>query len=157
MDEETDDQPAPINSELYNPSVEEENDETHEMFNLSADEEAAEEMATFLAELEKDDISEAIRQGLKKKFEVATTKLSGLFKKQQELIAEEEQEVRAELEKELHQLSQQQHAGDISIEDEKKAKKQDHMKQIMLQKRVAALTNQVELADQKSRSVSMQW
>lgn len=154
MEEADPPQPEPSEGdELFNPPVEQENDETHEMFNLSADEEAAKEMEEFLAAVEKEDISEAIRQGLKKKLESATTKLSELFKKQQELNAEEEMEVRAELEKEL--TLQTAAAG--ALAEEKQAKKQDNMKLIMLQKKATALTNQVELSEQKARSVTLQW
>jgi hypothetical protein len=155
MEETSEDRNISVSSELYNPPVEDDNDETHEMFNLSADEEAADEMESFLAQLEKDDISDVIRKGLKRKLEVATTKLADLFKRQQELNAEEEEQVRAELEKELHALSQQ-HAASAP-ENDRQARKQDQMKQIMLQKKVTVLTNQVELSEQKSRSVTLQW
>lgn len=128
-------------------------DETNELYNLSADEEAADEMEAFLNSIEKTDIGEILKRDLKKKLEFATTKLSDLFKKQQELNAEEEELEQVETEKDptIQTTIQQQ------TNEEKIPKKQDNLKQLMLQKKVQSLNNQVELADQKARSVTLQW
>ena len=127
-------------------------DETNELYNLSADEEAVDEMEAFLDSLEKTDIGEILKKDLKKKLEFATTKLSDLFKKQQELNVEEEELEQVETEKDpAIQTTIQQ------TNEEKAPKKQDNLKQLMLQKKVQSLNNQVELADQKARSVTIQW
>ena len=128
-------------------------DETNELYNLSADEEAADEMEAFLNSIEKTDIGEILKRDLKKKLEFATTKLSDLFKKQQELNVEEEEleQVATEKDPTIQTTIQQQ------TNEEKIPKKQDNLKQLMLQKKVQSLNNQVELADQKARSVTLQW
>lgn len=139
-----------MEEEIYNPPPEVDHDETHEMYNLAADEQASKEMSEFLETLEKDNLGDVIKTALQKKLEFATSKLSELFKKQAELAAEEEMDI-LELQKEATLAT-----ATAQIE-EKTNKKQDNMKQLMLQKKVTALNNQVELSEQKARSVTVQW
>lgn len=135
---------------IYNPPVEENHDETNEMYNLAADEAASNEMSEFLETLEKDKVGDVLKITLQKKLEFATSKLSELFKKQQELAVEEEMDI-IELQKEVT-------IATVNAQNEEKTnKKQDNMKQLMLQKKVTALNNQVELSEQKARSVTIQW
>jgi ribosome-associated toxin RatA of RatAB toxin-antitoxin module len=155
MDEKEDQPPA--DEDEYVPSVREEepSDETNEMYNLSADEAAADEMETFLASLEKSDTGAELRKELKAKLEVASTKLADLFKKQQLLNEEEERAAQEAIEKELQQAQKEMPVQTQA--EEKTAKKQDTLKYIMLQKKANSLMNDVELAEQKSRSVTLQW
>jgi hypothetical protein len=154
MDEKAD-QP-PVDEDEYVPTVREEepSDETDEMYNLSADEAAADEMESFLESLEMNDAGAELRKELKAKLEVASTKLADLFKKQQLLQEEEELAAQAAIEKELQQA---QAALPQAQAEDKNAKKQDTLKYILLQKKANSLINDVELAEQKSRSVTLQW
>lgn len=139
-----------MEEEIFNPPVEVDHDETNEMYNLAADEAASKEMSEFLETLEKDNMGEVIKTTLHKKLEFATSKLAELFKKQQDLAVEEEMDI-LELQKEATI------ANATAQSEEKTNKKQDNMKQLMLQKKVNALNNQVELSEQKARSVTVQW
>ena len=131
------------------PSTDNHGDSTIDMFDLAADELAAKEMEQFLMSVEKNDIGDILKKDLKKKLEAATAKLNDLFKQQQALSVEEELDQSA-LEKELTLLA--------AAQGEEKAKgKADHMRNLLLQKRVTALNNQVELSEQKARSVTIQW
>ena len=138
--------------EEYEPPSNDDHDETNEMYNLAADEEAAKEMEEFLEALEKNDVSGAIKREMKRKLEATTVKLSGLFKEQRELIVEEEEEEPAPV-----ALVKQPSMTAAAALEEKSNRKQDHMKQLLLQKKVTMLDNQVELSQQKARSVTAQW
>jgi hypothetical protein len=128
-------------------------DETHEMHSVALEEQAAKEMEEFLETLEKENLAETIKLSLQKKLEAATTKLAGLFEKQRELSMEEEVD-----QLELMKIATLANAtSGAEVEKSNANRKQDNMKQIMLQKKINALDNKLELAEQKAHSLTMQW
>lgn len=134
---------------LRAPALDSHGEATLDMFDLAADELAAKEMEQFLMSVEKNDIGDILKKDLKKKLEAATAKLNDLFKQQQALSVEEEFDQSA-LEKELTLLA--------AAQGEEKARgKADQLRNLLLQKRVTTLNNQVELSEQKARSVTIQW
>lgn len=138
-----------MDSVMEQPPVVEGQDETNDMYNLAADELASKEMEAFLMSLEKNDIGDVLKKDLKKKLEVATTKLNDLFKQQQAISVEEEID-QAALDRELTLQT-------AALGEEKARGKADNMRNLLLQKRVVSLNNQVELSEQKAKSVTLQW
>lgn len=134
---------------MEQPPIAEGQDETNDMYNLAADELASKEMEAFLMSLEKNDIGDVLKKDLKKKLEVATTKLNDLFKQQQAMSVEEEID-QAALDRELTLQT-------AALGEEKARGKADNMRNLLLQKRVVSLNNQVELSEQKAKSVTLQW
>lgn len=134
---------------MEQPPVVEGQDETNDMYNLAADELASKEMEEFLMSLDKNDIGDVLKKDLKKKLEVATTKLNDLFKQQQAMSVEEEID-QAALDRELTLQT-------AALGEEKARGKADNMRNLLLQKRVVSLNNQVELSEQKAKSVTLQW
>lgn len=138
-----------MDSAMEQPPIAEGQDETNDMYNLAADELASKEMEAFLMSLEKNDIGDVLKKDLKKKLEVATTKLNDLFKQQQAMSVEEEID-QAALDRELTLQT-------AALGEEKARGKADNMRNLLLQKRVVSLNNQVELSEQKAKSVTLQW
>lgn len=134
---------------MEQPPIAEGQDETNDTYNLAADELASKEMEAFLMSLEKNDIGDVLKKDLKKKLEVATTKLNDLFKQQQAMSVEEEID-QAALDRELTLQT-------AALGEEKARGKADNMRNLLLQKRVVSLNNQVELSEQKAKSVTLQW
>lgn len=134
---------------MEQPPIAEGQDETNDMYNFAADELASKEMEAFLMSLEKNDIGDVLKKDLKKKLEVATTKLNDLFKQQQAMSVEEEID-QAALDRELTLQT-------AALGEEKARGKADNMRNLLLQKRVVSLNNQVELSEQKAKSVTLQW
>ena len=132
-----------------------EHDETNEMYNMSGDEDAAKEMAMFLESIEKNDLTDAIKQTLKAKIENATVKLTGLFERQRTLSLEEEA---GHLEKDANNRLASDTANAAAAED-KNVQKQNanNVKNIMAQKKVNTLEEQLEMAEMKARTVTVQW
>jgi len=130
-------------------SGEEEESFNLELYSTEEEEKALSEISLFLADLEKDNVSEAIRGQLKRNLNVATSKLSQIFDAQRAGSMMEHREVDVSITKEalMKELNQQ---GDAT-------RKQEFLKLVMLQRKNDFLTQKLMLAEQTSRNVTMQW
>lgn len=140
--------------------VEEEEEEesyNHELYSTEEEEKALSEITLFLADLERDNVGEAIRSQLKRNLETATSKLSQLFDAQRGAGSMMDMEQR--------QQQQQKQEGSISKEALMKelnqqgdaTRKQEFLKLVMLQRKNDFLTQRLMLAEQTSRNITMQW
>jgi hypothetical protein len=130
---------------------EEEESFNHELYSTEEEEKALSEITLFLADLERDNVGEAIRHQLKRNIETATSKLSQLFDAQRagSMMDMEHRQQEGSISKEalMKELNQQ---GDAT-------RKQEFLKLVMLQRKNDFLTQRLMLAEQTSRNITMQW
>ncbi|KAJ1399100.1 hypothetical protein B484DRAFT_438265, partial [Ochromonadaceae sp. CCMP2298] len=128
-------------------------DQVVDKFNIASDEDAEKELALFLESLDKNDLGSAIKLELRKKLEAATSKLATIFDKQRALLEEEEDDQEANL---LEAQSKTASATAVA-EESRTNRKAEQAKNVALTKKNSVLSRQVQLAEQKSRSVTVQW
>jgi len=130
---------------------EEEESFNYELYSTEEEEKALSEITLFLADLERDNVGEAIRHQLKRNIETATSKLSQLFDAQRagSMMDMEHRQQEGSISKEalMKELNQQ---GDAT-------RKQEFLKLVMLQRKNDFLTQRLMLAEQTSRNITMQW
>jgi hypothetical protein len=124
-------------------------DEMDDKYSIAVEEDAAKELGLLLESIDKNDLGNAIKKELRRKLEAATSKLTVLFDKQRALVEEEEFDPEAT-------------ETTASVEEPPQSKSNRkgvpvEVKNIVLTKKVSALIKQVELSEQKSRSVTLQW
>lgn len=97
-----------------------------------------------------------MKETYKKKLQGVSEKLGKLFQKQRQMVADEIDMKRRHL-AEAVTAAASNTGSNASTAQETAAKAPINLAEVMLQKKIKTLTKQLEVADQKSRYVTMQW
>ena len=142
--------------EFVEEEEEEEESYNHELYSTEEEEKALSEITLFLADLERDNVGEAIRSQLKRNLKTATSKLSQLFDAQRGAGSMMDMEQRQQQQKQEGSISKEALMKELNQQGDA-TRKQEFLKLVMLQRKNDFLTQRLMLAEQTSRNITMQW